>query len=68
MVPEQYMKKVPVTRSRQVRLETMEIREVDDYEIVEVAGSQAIEVDGFRVDQVIEVLCSYPVLALSSSY
>lgn len=52
IVPEKYMKKVPVTKSRQVKVPTTVIKEVDDYEIVNVAGSKAIEVDGYRVDEV----------------
>jgi antitoxin component of MazEF toxin-antitoxin module len=52
VVPEKYMKKVPVTKSRQVKVPTTVIKEVDDYEIVNVAGSKAIEVDGYRIDEV----------------
>jgi len=52
IVPERYMRKVPVTKTRKVKVPTTEIREVDDFEIVEVSGSKAIEVDGFRVDEV----------------
>lgn len=52
IVPERYMKKVPVTRTRTVQVPTTVIKEVDDYEIVEVGGSKAIEVDGYRVDEV----------------
>lgn len=46
------MQKVPITKVRQVKVPTTVIKEVDDYEIVEVAGSKAIEVDGYRVDTV----------------
>lgn len=52
IVPERYMQKVPVTKVRQVKVPTTAIKEVDDYEIVEVSGSKAIEVDGYRVDTV----------------
>lgn len=52
IVPERYMKKVPVTKTRTVQVPTTVIKEVDDYEIVEVNGSKAIEVDGYRVDEV----------------
>lgn len=52
IVPERYMKKVPMTKTRTVQVPTTVIKEVDDYEIVEVNGSKAIEVDGYRVDEV----------------
>jgi len=52
IVPERYMQKVPITKVRQVKVPTTIIKEVDDYEIVEVSGSKAIEVDGYRVDTV----------------
>lgn len=52
IVPERYMQKVPITKVRQVKVPTTVIKEVDDYEIVEVSGSKAIEVDGYRVDTV----------------
>mmetsp|Transcript_12217 Transcript_12217/g.17402 ORF Transcript_12217/g.17402 Transcript_12217/m.17402 type:complete len:412 (+) Transcript_12217:57-1292(+) len=52
IVPERYMQKVPITKTRQVKVPTTVIKEVDDYEIVEVGGSKAIEVDGYRVDTV----------------
>lgn len=52
IVPEKYMQKVPVKRTRQVQVPTTVIKEVDDWEVVEVSGSKAIEVDGYRVDQV----------------
>lgn len=52
VVPERFMQKVPVTKVRQVKVPTTVIKEVDDYEIVEVGGSKAIEVDGYRVDTV----------------
>jgi len=52
VVPERYMQKVPITKVRQVKVPTTVIKEVDDYEIVEVGGSKAIEVDGYRVDTV----------------
>jgi len=52
IVPERYMKKVSVSKSRTVQVPTTVIKEVDDYEIEEVNGSKAIEVDGYRVDEV----------------
>lgn len=52
VVPEKYMKKVPVQKSRTVKVPTTVIKEVDDYEIVNVSGSKAVEVDGFRIDEV----------------
>jgi len=52
VVPERFMQKVPITKVRQVKVPTTVIKEVDDYEIVEVSGSKAIEVDGYRVDTV----------------
>jgi len=52
VVPERYMQKVPITKVRSVKVPTTVIKEVDDYEIVEVSGSKAIEVDGYRVDTV----------------
>jgi len=52
IVPEKYMERVPVQRSRKVKVPTTVIQEVDGYEIVEVGGSKTVEVDGFRVDEV----------------
>jgi hypothetical protein len=52
IVPEKYMQKVPVKRSRRVKVPTTVIQEVDDWEVVEVNGSKAVEVDGYRVDDV----------------
>jgi len=52
IVPEKYMQKVPIKRTRQVKVPTTAIQEVDDWEIVEVGGSKAVEVDGYRVDEV----------------
>lgn len=52
VVPEHYMAKVPVKRTRKVTRPTTVIKEVDDYQVVEVDGSKAVEVDGYRIDEV----------------
>lgn len=52
IVPEKYMEKVPVTRTRQVKVPTTVIQEVDDYEVVEVSGSRVEQSDGYRIDEV----------------
>ena len=48
------MASVEVQKTRKVKVPATEIREVDDYEIVNVTENKAIEVDGYRVDQVKE--------------
>lgn len=52
VVPEKYMKKVEVKKSRKVKVPTTVLKNVEDYEVVEVTENKAVEVDGFRVDQV----------------
>jgi len=52
LVPEKYIKKVEVKKSRKVKVPTTILKPVEDYEIVEVTENKAVEVDGFRVDQV----------------
>lgn len=52
VVPEKYMQKVPVRMTRQVKKASHEIREVEELVSVDVPSSQAIEVDGFRIDDV----------------
>jgi len=52
VVPETYIEKVPVQRTRQVQRPTMETREVEDLVSIEVPTNRAVEVDGFRVDEV----------------
>lgn len=52
VVPEKYMQKVPIAKTRQVQVPTTVLTEVDDYQIVEVDGSKAVEMDGYRVDEV----------------
>lgn len=52
VVPEHYMKKIPVTKMRQVTKPTTVIKEVDDFQVVELDGTKAIEVDGYRIDEV----------------
>lgn len=52
IVPEKYIERVPVQRTRSVQVPTTVIQEIDDYEVVEVGGSKTVEVDGFRVDEV----------------
>ena len=46
------MRPTEVQKTRTVSVPTTELREVQDYEIVNVTEQQAVEVDGFRVDQV----------------
>jgi len=52
IVPETYMEKVPVKKIRQVQRPTTEIREVEDLVSVEVPTNRAVEMDGYRVDEV----------------
>jgi len=52
IVPEKYMQKVPVKMTRQVKKPTQEIREVEEMVDVQVPSTQAVEVDGYRIDDV----------------
>jgi len=52
IVPEKYMQKVPVKMTRQVKKASHEIREVEEMVSVNVPSTQAVEVDGFRIDDV----------------
>lgn len=52
IVPEKYMQKVPVKMTRQVKKPHQEIREVEEMVSVQVPSTQAVEVDGYRIDDV----------------
>lgn len=52
IVPETYIERVPVKKTRQVQKPSVEIREVEDWAVVQVPSSRRVEVDGFRVDEV----------------
>lgn len=52
IVNETYMEKVPVKKIRQVQRPSMEIREVEELVSVDVPTNKAVEVDGYRVDEV----------------
>jgi len=52
IVNETYMEKVPVKKIRQVQRPTMELREVEELVSVDVPTNKAVEVDGYRVDEV----------------
>lgn len=52
IVPEKYMQKVPVKITRQVKKPSHEIREVEELVSVDVPSTTAIEVDGYRIDDV----------------
>lgn len=52
VVPETYMEKVPVVKTRQVQRPTKEIREVEELISIQVPTNRAVEVDGFRIDEV----------------
>jgi len=52
IVMEDYVTKVPVTRTRQVRKPCIRVDQVDDFEIVQVPGTKVIQVEGTRIDMV----------------
>jgi len=52
IVPETYTQKVPVKMTRQVKKPTQEIREVEEMVEVNVPSTQAVQVDGYRIDDV----------------
>jgi len=52
VVPEKYIQKVPVKMTRQVKKPHQEIREVEEMVDVQVPSTQAVEVDGYRIDDV----------------
>lgn len=52
IVPETYMQKVPVKMTRQVKKSSTEIREVEELVNVDVPSTHAVEVDGYRIDDV----------------
>lgn len=52
VVDETYVEKVPVKKTRQVQRPTMDVREVEELVSVEVPTNRAVEMDGFRVDEV----------------
>jgi hypothetical protein len=52
IVPEKYMQKVPVKMTRQVKKASHEVREVEELVTVDVPSTHAVEVDGFRIDDV----------------
>lgn len=54
MVPERYVKRVEVPRTRRVRVPVKVKREVDDFDTVSVVEQRPVEVQGYRVDELQE--------------
>jgi hypothetical protein len=52
IVPETYIERVPVRKTRQVQRNGTEIREVEDWQVVNVPGNRTVEVAGYRIDEV----------------
>lgn len=52
IVPETYIERVPVPKTRQVAKPVTKYEEVEDYEEVQVTSEKAVPVQGYRVDQV----------------
>jgi hypothetical protein len=52
IVPERYSQSVTVRKQREVCVPTTVLREVDDWEVVQVTENRAVEVPGYRVDEV----------------
>jgi len=52
VVPEKYIQKVPVKMTRQVKKPTQEIKEVEEMVEVNVPSTQAVQVEGYRIDDV----------------
>mmetsp|Transcript_5109 Transcript_5109/g.5834 ORF Transcript_5109/g.5834 Transcript_5109/m.5834 type:complete len:284 (+) Transcript_5109:36-887(+) len=54
VIMEDYVKKVPVTKTRTVRKAVTKIDVVHDFQIVQVPGTKVIQVKGFRIDTIEE--------------
>lgn len=52
LVPESYTERVPVRRVRRVRQPVTEIREVDDYEVVQVPTTRLVEETQLRTKEI----------------
>lgn len=52
IVPERYSQAITVKKTRQVSVPTTVLKQVDDWEIVQVTENKAIDVPGFRIDEV----------------
>lgn len=52
LVPEQYMKKVEVRKTRQVKVPTTVTREVEGWADITVPATKVVNVPGYRIDEV----------------
>jgi hypothetical protein len=73
LVPERFSQPITVKKTRQVSVPTTVLREVDDWEVVQVTENKAVEVPGYRIDEVqdsklieVEELQNYSLQPLST--